>query len=148
MQLTSRQLHNFWSKVDVRDANSCWPWLGGTDRRGYGLISLNNKSYRAPRISILLATGVMPDPRCDACHSCDNPVCVNPYHLVECTRQKNMQDAHKRGRLRNWKQKLTPDLVREIRSAEGRLKDIATQHGLDPSTVSKIRSRKIWKDIH
>jgi hypothetical protein len=145
MNLTERQLKNFWAKVDKKGKKECWLWLGGTDKRGYGLISINNKMYRAPRISLLLHTGEMPDPSCDACHSCDTPGCINPYHLSECTRTKNMQDASKRGRIHIWTQKLSEDQVRAIRADTRMQKIIATDHGLDPSTVSKIKSRAIWK---
>lgn len=147
MQLTARQLKNFWAKVDKKGGDECWLWIGGTDRRGYGLISFNNKMYRAPRISILLHTGVMPHPRCDACHSCDTPGCVNPLHLTECTRKRNMQDASSRGRIRSWKQKLTEEQVTAIRSDTRMQKDIAAAYGLDPSTVSKIKSSTIWKAL-
>lgn len=147
MDLTPRQLENFWKKVDRKGDNECWLWLGGTDRRGYGLISFNNRMYRAPRVSIFLATGAMPCPEHDACHCCDTPGCVNPNHLSACSRKQNMQDASHRRRLRSWKQKLSEQQVREIRQAKGRLKDIAAQHNIDPSTVSKIRSRTIWTNL-
>jgi len=147
MELTRRQLRNFWSKVDKKGKDECWLWLAGTDRGGYGLISFNNKMYRAPRISLLLKDGKMPPPHLDACHCCDTPGCVNPNHLSGCTRKKNMQDASKRGRLRNWKQRLTEDQVREIRSDARMQKVIAADHGLDPSTVSKIKSGAIWKGL-
>lgn len=58
-----------------------------------------------------------------------------------------MQDASKRGRLRNWKQKLTKEKVLEIRADPRMQKDIAADHGLDPSTVSKIKSGAIWKRL-
>lgn len=58
-----------------------------------------------------------------------------------------MQDASKRKRLRNWKQKITVDQVRQIREMSGKQKDIAAHFGLDPSTISKIRSHKIWKGL-
>lgn len=147
MNLTAQQLKNFWSKVIVKGDDDCWLWQAGTDKRGYGLISINNKMYRAPRISILIATGTMPCPELDACHSCDTPGCVNPRHLFQCTRKKNMQDASKRGRVRSWKQKLTHAQVLEIRHREGKHKDIAREFGLDQSTISKIKSKSIWRHI-
>jgi hypothetical protein len=147
MNLTQRQIENFWKKVDKRGPDECWLWTGGTDRRGYGLITFNNKSYRAPRISLMLRDGALPPPELDACHCCDNPRCVNPNHLSGCTRSQNMRDASKRGRLHIWSQKLTRDQVVMIRAAHGKLKDIAAVFGLDPSTVSKIRSCKIWRNL-
>ncbi len=33
------------------------------------------------------------------CHRCDNPPCVNPFHLFKGTRRDNNYDAIKKGRL-------------------------------------------------
>src|SRR4028118_125295 len=34
----------------------------------------------------------------DACHTCDNPSCINPEHLWAGTRTQNLLDASKKGR--------------------------------------------------
>lgn len=47
-------------------------------------------------------------------HTCDNPPCVNPNHLLSGTRKDNVRDMHSRGRA-NPKRKLTDEQVAEIR---------------------------------
>src|SRR5690606_18598203 len=147
MVLSKEQIQRFWDKVDVRGPDQCWPWLGATDRRGYGQISFNGRNYRAPRLAILLHTGEMPGQGQDACHTCDNPACVSPFHLWSCTRRENMQDAGRKGRIKSWKQKLTPSQVRDIRKDPRPQKDIAADYGLHFATISKIKSGKVWKHL-
>jgi hypothetical protein len=147
MEVTNSLLRRFWSKVDKRGPSECWPWLGGTDRKGYGLIGIGDKTYRAPRLVLLFTSGEMPDPKKDACHCCDTPSCVNPTHVSECTRKKNMEDAARKGRVKSGKQKLTHAQVLEIRDDPRLNKQIALDYGLNQATVYKIKARIIWKNI-
>src|ERR1700752_5255811 len=36
----------FWPKVDVREADDCWVWLGGIDAKGYGRITEGGREGR------------------------------------------------------------------------------------------------------
>lgn len=100
MELSKEQKLKFWSKVDIQrhDVDACWNWTAGTCR-GYGLIMVNKKHYRANRIAWALANGRMPKDNMDICHRCDNPSCCNPNHLWEGTRSENLKDAYDKGRL-------------------------------------------------
>lgn len=61
-------------------ADECWLWVGGHDRKGYGLIRAFGRSVRAARISLVAASGNdRPDMQCD--HMCNVPACVRPDHL-------------------------------------------------------------------
>lgn len=91
--------------VDRRGPDECWPWTGAqseVDGRGY--IRLGGGSHRmmrASRIALALACDVDPDAIPSdyfACHTCDNPHCVNPAHLYLGTALDNVQDCVKRGR--------------------------------------------------
>jgi hypothetical protein len=89
----------FWSKVEARGPDDCWPWRGGTIKRGYGKIAEGGRGGRtlgAHVVSLMLASGELPHGRL-ALHSCDNPGCVNANHLRWGTKSDNARDAVARG---------------------------------------------------
>lgn len=88
----------FWTKVEKRGPDDCWPWVGGTNASRRGQFNLGGTRVYAPRISLLLNGCAPTDPADMACHTCDNPNCVNPAHLWWGSRSANMLDAAKKGR--------------------------------------------------
>jgi hypothetical protein len=88
---------DFWALVDVGDPAECWPWLGGTDRDGYGRFRLNGRRWRVPMLAHWLAFGRDTAKRL-ACHECDTPVCANPNHLFLGTVAMNNADMLLKGR--------------------------------------------------
>jgi len=90
----------FWSKVLPPDENGCMNWTAGT-QHGYGYIQAGRKLWRAHRLSWVYANKRLIPDRKVICHSCDNPGCVNPDHLILGTQSDNIQQAYDRGRGRN-----------------------------------------------
>lgn len=89
----------FVEKVDKSGGiDACWIWLGATDGR-YGMIWFNGRNVRATRISWELFHGKPFPDGMDACHTCDNPRCVNPLHIWPGTPSENALDAVRKGRL-------------------------------------------------
>lgn len=90
----------FWEKVDKRGLDECWPWLAGTDGRGYGTIGPGREhvsDLKAHRVSYELNVGPIPAGM-HVLHHCDNPPCVNPAHLWVGTDADNMHDMLAKGR--------------------------------------------------
>ena len=86
----------FWARVKKTEA--CWLWVGTrTKSGGYGILSINGKYVRAHRFSFELHKTKL-SPKMEACHTCDNPPCVNPDHLFEGTHRDNMLDMKKKRR--------------------------------------------------
>jgi hypothetical protein len=80
-------------------------------------------------------------------HTCDNPPCVNPAHLLVGTQADNALDMVKRRR--HGKEKLTPDMVREIRrrpKTPGAIKAMAAEFGVHPQTITEIRHGRMRRD--
>lgn len=99
VNLTSKQIQGFWRRVDKTSTPiGCWLWIGVRDRKGYGRLVLNYKSYFAHRISFFLNTGKWPEGKM-VCHHCDTPPCCNPNHIYEGTAKTNTGDAVARNRM-------------------------------------------------
>jgi len=90
----------FWSKVDKSGGeNSCWPWLGATDgRRGYGQFFMDRRHRKATHVAWELANASPFPEGKHACHSCDNPPCVNPRHIWPGTHSENHKDSFAKNR--------------------------------------------------
>ena len=96
-ELSEEDKQRFFSKVHTLAANECWPWLAYTDEDGYGELRCGKKSYKAHRIAYYLGYNVDPGESL-VLHTCDNPPCCNPLHLVLGTPQDNSTDMMNKGR--------------------------------------------------
>lgn len=82
-------------------------------------------------------------------HSCDNPRCINPEHLVIGTQQDNVQDMMDRGRCGS--RVLSPEDVAEIRRTyvcrhpEYGQTALGRRYGVDNSTIWQIVHDVSWK---
>jgi hypothetical protein len=129
----------FWSKVDRRGYDECWPWTAGVvtypgkdikyGQFGVGPGQLDNDSgkYRsvyAHRVAFRLVHGRWPDP-CGL-HGCDFGLCCNaenPAHVHEGSIPDNNREMRERGRgavpaarygIEAGRGKLTAEQVAEI----------------------------------
>lgn len=87
----------FWVRVAKADGDGCWLWTGNKMSFGYGRLMVNRKMIGAHRYSYELAHGPIADGVVIR-HSCDNPPCVNPAHLIAGTQSDNVHDMLERGR--------------------------------------------------
>jgi hypothetical protein len=100
LNLTPEALTRFWSKVDIKDEDSCWLWTRAVNSKGYGSFAINGKGVSAHKISWALAKndGVLSGPKDHVMHSCDVRSCVNPNHLSLGSARDNARDAISKGR--------------------------------------------------
>lgn len=85
-------------KFKINNTTDCWEWTGGTNNLGYGMIRDGDKMRTAHRVSYEFHNDTtIPKYMC-VCHTCDNPLCINPQHLWLGTRKDNMHDMIKKGR--------------------------------------------------
>ena len=151
----------FWSKVKRLDDDSCWLWMGGVDKDGYGKFSYRvggkARHARAHRVAVkeFNKSKVVR-------HTCDNPPCCNPHHLTSGSQLDNRRDCVRRGRQASskndnhvWKRrpssmgngekshlcKLTDEQVAEIRKRYVPRKGVgalAREYGVAIQTISRI----------
>ena len=147
-------MQRFWSKVDVRDVDDCWEWLGGKTRGGYGEFFFEGSVRRAHRVAWMLEKGEIPEGSL-ILHSCDNPACVNPAHLSIGSHVDNAADMVARGRAcvgeKQGSSRLTEKSVGEIRrryAAGGvTIRELAAEHGVAEMTVSDVIHRRTWLHV-
>lgn len=137
----------FAQRVDTSAGpNGCWPWLGEHDADGYGRARVDGRRVGAHRLALEQKLGRPLAPGMCACHTCDNPDCVNPAHLFEGTRADNNHDMVAKGRLvalaghRNSQAKLSGSAVLEIRDlVDVPDLELALRFGVHATTVAAIQ---------
>lgn len=145
---------HIWSLIDKKGPDECWPWLGWAYKNGYGGIRIQGKDYLPHRLAYELVNGIIPNGLLVR-HTCDNPPCCNPSHLLIGTAQDNSMDMVDRNRQakgeRNGRAKLTEKKVKEIKKlyALGKCKQcaIARIYDVNQSTIFRIVNYRIWKNI-
>ena len=169
-QYTERDAVRFWSKVDVRGPDDCWPYTDRPDAYGYGKFNLGGKIVKAHRLARALAGRPLADGEI-ARHSCDNRPCCNPNHVLGGSHVQNTRDMLDRGRRiqgrtlrphrlprllalageRNSHARLTADQVREIRrrwEAGGVSQAaLAAEYGVGTSAISRLILRAAWAHV-
>lgn len=127
----------------VKKTESCWLWIGTTNKYGYGIVLVDKKSKRAHRVSYELHKGPIPADLV-VMHSCDTPSCVNPEHLSVGTKLDNNRDCKEKKRnafgSKNGHSKLTDEQVDLIRSLPFTQIQLSKMFGVSQSQISRIRS--------
>lgn len=89
-------------------------------------------------------------------HTCDNPRCINPEHLLLGTQLENIQDIVDRGRTTKAQplhRRLTAEEVVAIRrryvkgSVDANLVTLAAEYEVSNVTIRNIITRRMYKDI-
>lgn len=148
----------FWAKVNKLGPvhpvlkTRCWLWTGYT-LRGYGRLTVKQKSRRAHRYAWFLHYGVYPTH--NANHHCDNPTCVRWSHLFDAPQDVGMQDkVNKNRQLKGesaYNAVLTTSAVLAIRA---RCHDIgmthpqlAREYGTTRANIQAITAGRSWKHL-
>jgi len=114
---------------------------------GYPVMRIYGKQERVHRVIWRECFGEIPPGLC-VLHRCDNPACVNPYHLFLGTNYDNIMDRNSKGRQAKGEQqgnsKLVAEQVKEIRRSSASGVEIARQYKISQPHVSRIKTMKTW----
>ncbi len=144
----------FWSKVDVRGPDECWPWTASKQHGGYGQFRAEGKKHKAHRVAWEQTQGPIPAGK-HMLHHCDNPSCCNPAHLFIGTNADNIQDkvnkgrqvkgsAHSKAQLDEW---LVADMRKRYATGKYTKTKLARMFFVHKMTVHDILTGKHWKHV-
>lgn len=152
-------LKRFLKYVTIGTPTECWVWRGAGLRSGagYGRFWVaKGRNVNASRFIYEYLYGALHSD-IFVCHKCDNPSCVNPFHLFPGTRRDNVIDAINKGR-QPWQTalvyrpyaKLTPDIVRSVRTActmGASMRAQARIVGVSEATIRSVVHRETWLEV-
>ena len=160
---TTEFIQRFCLRFDPDTKESCWEWTAGKGIHGYGKIWNGGRTLRAHRVSYEIFVRDIPE-GLHVRHKCDNPGCVNPYHLEVGTNADNVRDKVERGRhvapkgSKHGNAKLCESEVFLIKefflrhppvygNKGGQCDFIARWFGVKVTTASQIHTQKIWAHV-
>lgn len=149
----------FWTKVDKTHPSGCWVWKANRNNKGYGLFRPGGTAPKmlAHRLSFQDANGQIPKGMIIR-HSCDNPGCVNPSHLLVGTMADNVADMDSRGRRVsspcrgevNYNARMTKDTVTSLRKdyvAGVPISVLIEKYGCTTASLTDYTCGRSWKHL-
>ena len=132
------------------------------DSWGYPILKRNGYTSHMSRFVYKKYKGMMSRKKM-VMHTCDNPACINPDHLILGTQLDNMRDRQKKGRFnylrdgtfrenhqgeKNSKAKLNDKIVKSIKTDHTTpSSQLAILYGVCRQTIWRIRNDSAWKHI-
>lgn len=152
----------------VLKTDTCWLWTGVIHKRrgGYGAFyddapDGGQKLRRAHRVAYELAHRVdlSASPHVAVRHSCDNPPCVRPDHLMLGTQAENLQDMRDRERdslppvergTQRYNAKLTEEIVVRARAEHAAgvsFSALARKYGVTRPCITQAIKGQGWTHV-
>jgi hypothetical protein len=131
----------------VNEESGCWEWMGAKNK-GYGLVKISGRMLRVHRVMAVLCSDLddYDDKDFVVRHTCDNPSCFNPEHLLVGTVDDNFQDRFERNRLGKVA-KLTPEDVKDIKTSYAAgvtQRELGLRYNVRQDHISNIITGKNW----
>lgn len=87
--------HERFNRFIEQQPGGCHEWAGAKTKAGYGVFTVADVTVLAHRLAYRMNGGESAEV---VMHTCDNPSCCNPDHLVGGTYADNMADMDAKGR--------------------------------------------------
>jgi Pectobacterium phage endonuclease len=143
----------FWRLIRIKGPDDCWPWK--SRGKGYPNFWDGIDQIGANRFGLQLKLGRPLNPWELACHTCDNPRCLNPIHLFAGSSADNSRDMVLKKRKEVGENvagaKLTDEKVLDIRWRYAKrditLWNLATVYNVVVASIHHIVRGKTWKHV-
>jgi hypothetical protein len=137
--------------VPVKQKESCYLCLRPRDKNGYTNIKINYRQVKTHRLVYFLVHGNIPEGMVVR-HSCNNPQCINPKHLILGTHADNVRDRVLSDRsakgTQNGRAKLTESKVRDIlNNTQAGAAALARKYKVSYRLITLIRGHKLWQHL-
>lgn len=114
----------------------------------YGQVYHEGKAYRAHRLMFFLVNGWWPEA---VRHTCDNPPCIEPSHLLAGTSTHNNRDRQDRGRQAKGESinhaKLNDEIVASILASDLPSAELAALYGVTYTVIHRIWRDEMWTHV-
>lgn len=130
--------------------SDCIEFYGDPDRKGRGRRMRWGKRFFAHRLAYADANSynIYDLDGWVIRHTCDNPSCINPEHLLIGNDLNNIQDRQDRGRQAKAEShgsaKLNWEKVRDIRTSTLSRRELAKKYGVGKTTIGEIQRYENW----
>lgn len=130
----------------IRMTQTCWIWVAYADKKNRARFKVGRKLYIASRVMWMYYNNrLIPNGQL-VCHTCDNPLCVNPKHLFIGSCSDNTKDMFLKNRSKV--QKLTKENILDIRDRYKntgiKQKELAHIFNVNQNCISRIINYKRW----
>jgi len=88
MEINMKEIERFQTKFNNSSNTGCWTWIASKTQQGYGMFSYLGKSIPAHRFAYIHYKGEIPNKHI-VHQTCQNNGCVNPEHLITCTKSES-----------------------------------------------------------
>ncbi|AGR46746.1 hypothetical protein JL_60 [Bacillus phage JL] len=139
-------------KIIYTIENGCWINTSHhKNNKGYADIKRDGYRTKLHRYIFEHHNGIKLSSEDIIMHTCDNPACINPEHLVRGTIDENNKDKTKKGRQTKGESihtaTLTEEDVRNILKDPRSGNQLAKEYGVHRSTINSIRRGETWKHV-
>lgn len=134
--------------IDVKEENDCWEFKGSKNKDGYGKIGIGGKKNESAHRVIFKIYNFDIPKNMVILHTCDNPSCCNPKHLVLGTQNDNIQDMVQKRRNKIRKGSIMPlELLDEIKNnykgQKGFKIEMARKYNCSPTKITNLIEKYI-----
>lgn len=169
IELSIEHYNRFWEKVNyTEDKDDCWYWGNYSMDKGYGRLNVKGHVFHSSQVSLALSgvdikenDMVLHSKKCieNAILNFNDGVkaraCCNPRHLRIGTAKDNVRDTMESGSAKglfdgtkysygetHYNAKLSEKDIIDIRKDKRHQYEIAKDYGVNPATISRIKSSK------